>query len=186
VSNSTQSAPARGNSGNFGLVVVLVAAVALAYVALRPSELGSGGGELLGVALPPLEVAGWFNTPAPVTNEDLRGKVVLVDCWFVGCPPCRAAMPRLVEFNRRYHEQGLQLIGLTIDSGSDAKAAEAFVKTIPGLDWPIGYGAEIPVQGVLGVTGFPTLILFDKSGRAVWAGHSERGLEAATVAALAK
>ena len=175
--------PPQQSGGSLGLVIVLVAAAVLAYVALRST--GPSDQQLAGVMLPPLEVQGWFNVQRPLRNEDLRGKVVLLDCWFVGCPPCRAAMPRLVEFNRRFRSQGLQLVGLTIDSGEEARQAEAFARSIPGLDWPVGYGAQIPVQDILGINEFPTLVLFDKSGRAVWAGHSEQGLEAATLSALA-
>ena len=165
-------------------MLLLLAIAIIAYVVLdssRPSE-----PEIEGVPLPPLEVAGWFNTPAPVRAEDLRGKVVVLDCWFVGCPPCRAAMPHLVEFNKRFHDQGVELIGLTIDTGPDADEAKAFVESIPGLDWPIGYGAELPVQHILGVHEFPTLIVFDKSGRSVWAGHDVYGLEDAVLKVLAK
>ncbi len=184
MSNSKDATSPPRESGSAGLVVVLVAASILAYFVFRSN--GSAESQLAGVPLPPLEVAGWFNTEKPVRTEDLLGKVVLLDCWFVGCPPCRAAMPRLVEFNKRFRDQDFQLIGLTIDTGADADDAKAFVKSIPGLDWPIGYGAEIPVQGILGIYQFPTMILFDKSGRSVWTGYSEHGLEAATIKALAE
>jgi thiol-disulfide isomerase/thioredoxin len=168
--------------GSFGFAVLLVALAIVAYVALssnRPAE-----PQLIGVPLPPLEVAGWFNGATPIRDEDLRGKVVLVDCWFVDCPPCRAAMPHLVEFYKRFRDPGVVVVGLTPDSGGDVPRAEAFVKSIPGLDWPIGYGAGIPLD-ILGVHAYPTLILFDKSGRSVWAGHGFGGLEEAALKALA-
>jgi thiol-disulfide isomerase/thioredoxin len=177
--------PAPREGGSAGFLVILVAIAVVAYVALRSNQSGTDA-QLQGVAMPPLEVHGWFNSPRPVTNESLRGKVVLVDCWFVDCPPCRAAMPELVEFNRRFRGEGLQLIGLTIDANDDARRADEFIKSVPGFDWPVGYGAQIPVIDILGIRGFPTLILFDKAGRAVWSGHSLSGLEQATLAALAK
>jgi thiol-disulfide isomerase/thioredoxin len=178
-----EPAPEPPKSSGFGFFVVVAAIAMIAYVAMRSTN--QSDEKLAGVMLPPLEVQGWFNVPRPLTNADLRGKVVLLDCWFVGCPPCRAAMPRLVEFNNRFRSQGVQLVGLTVDTGEDARQAETFAKSIPGLDWPVGYGAQIPVMDILGIHEFPTLVLFDKSGRAVWAGHSEQGLEAATIAALA-
>lgn len=177
--------PARRDGGSAGFVVVLVAIAVVAYVALR-SNRSAPESQLEGVVMPPLEVGGWFNSPRPVSNESLRGKVVLVDCWFVDCPPCRAAMPHLVEYNRRFRDQGVQLIGLTVDQGDDAKRAEEFIKSVPGFDWPVGYGAQIPVMDILGIHAFPTLILFDKAGRAVWVGNGLEGLERATLAALAK
>jgi thiol-disulfide isomerase/thioredoxin len=169
-------------SGSFGFVVVLVALAVVAYVALRSNRAAES--QFVSVALPPLEVAGWFNAATPVSNESLRGRVVLLDCWFVDCPPCRAAMPHLVEFHNKFRNSGVAVIGLTPDSGSDVPRAEAFVKSIPGIDWPIGYGAQIPLE-ILGVHEYPTLILFDKSGRSIWAGHGFDGLEDAVIKALA-
>jgi len=122
MTTSDEPGSAPRQRGSFGFLVVLVALAMVAYVALRSNR--SAEPKLSGVALPPLEVAGWFNVARPVRNEDLRGKVVLVDCWFVDCPPCRAAMPRLVEFHRRFRDSGLELIGLTLDSGSDVPRAE--------------------------------------------------------------
>ena len=184
MSESKQPPSPPREKSSFGLVIALVAIAVIAYLMLQ-NRSGTEA-QLAGVAMPPLEVHGWFNSPQPVTNESLRGKVVLVDCWFVDCPPCRAAMPELVEFNRRFREQGLQLIGLSIDEGEDARRAEGFIKSVPGFDWPVGYGAQIPVIDILGIRAFPTMVLFDKGGRAVWVGHSLDGLEQATLAALAK
>lgn len=135
-----KSPPTREKS-SLGLVIALVAIAVIAYAVLQ--NRGGSEAQMQGVALPPLEVHGWFNSPQPVTNESLRGKVVLVDCWFVDCPPCRAAMPELVEFNRRFRDQNFQLIGLSIDEGADAQRAEGFIKSVPGFDWPVGYGARI-------------------------------------------
>lgn len=180
MSESAGSSPARSNSG---VVWLFVIAAILAYFLFRSSE--PTPEHLENVLLPPLEVAGWMNTAVPVANEDLRGKLVVLDCWFVDCPPCRASMPQLAEFNAKYASQGVQVVGLTRDVGADATRAQEFVKSVPGVNWPIGYGAQIPLD-ILGVHAFPTLILFDRSGRSVWAGHDLRGLEQATLSALAK
>ena len=49
----------------------------------------------------------------------LRGKVVLVNVWATWCSPCRAEMPTLNAFYRRYHSRGLVLLGLSIDEAPD-------------------------------------------------------------------
>jgi len=178
--DATPATPDRSSSG---LVWLFVIAAAVAYLLFRAQSPTST--QLEGALLPPLEVAGWFNSDKPIDSGELRGKLVVLDCWFVDCPPCRASMPFLADFNKKFGGQGVRVIGLTPDQDADATRAQEFIKSIPGADWPIGYGAFIPLD-ILGVHEFPTLILFDREGRSLWAGHDIRGLEQATVAALAK
>ena len=46
------------------------------------------------VAWKNLDEASHYSGPK-LTEADLAGKVVLVDCWGVRCPPCRALLPRM-------------------------------------------------------------------------------------------
>jgi len=48
-----------------------------------------------------------------VRLSDYRGKVVLINFWATWCQPCRAEMPDLVQLQRDYAKQGLQIIGIT-------------------------------------------------------------------------
>ncbi|HYP01095.1 MAG TPA: TlpA disulfide reductase family protein [Pyrinomonadaceae bacterium] len=48
-----------------------------------------------------------------VRLSDYRGKVVLINFWATWCPPCRAEMPVLVELQKEYGRDGLQIIGVT-------------------------------------------------------------------------
>jgi thiol-disulfide isomerase/thioredoxin len=182
MSDTKQRATAPSSSSPLGFFVVVLAIALVAFVVMRSRPAAEP--EAVGVPLPPLEVAGWFNTTTPITTEDLRGKWVVLDCWFVDCGPCRAEMPHLVEFHKRFRDQGIAIVGITPDSGDDATRAEQFAASIPGLDWPIGFGAQLPLDA-LGVYQFPTMILFDRAGRSVWAGHDVFSLEQATLSALA-
>jgi thiol-disulfide isomerase/thioredoxin len=181
MNDSANKGPVPHKRGSFGFAWLLVGLAIFLFYFMR------SGGQLtqfVGIQRPPLEVEGWLNTGSPLRNESLRGKVVLVDCWFTDCPPCRASMPHLVEFYNKFRDQGLVLVGLTPDSGAEVPAAREFVESVDGLDWPIGYGAHVPL-GIMGVRAFPTLILFDASGTSVWSGHGLQGLESAVIKALA-
>jgi len=62
--------------------------------------------------LPPLDGAtGWLNSP-PLDREQLRGKVVLIDFWTYSCINCLRAMPFVHEWERRYRDHGLVVIGV--------------------------------------------------------------------------
>lgn len=62
--------------------------------------------------LPTLDGAtGWLNSP-PLSREQLRGKVVLIDFWTYSCINCLRAMPFVHEWAQRYRDHGLVVIGV--------------------------------------------------------------------------
>lgn len=70
----------------------------------------------------------------PVSLEDYRGKVVLVNNWATWCPPCRAEMPILETYYQDHKDEGFVLIG--IDAGEPANEVEEFVENY-GISFPI-------------------------------------------------
>ena len=50
-----------------------------------------------------------------VSLQQYRGKVVLLDFWATWCPPCRYSIPELVEIQDKYRDQGLVVIGISVD-----------------------------------------------------------------------
>jgi thiol-disulfide isomerase/thioredoxin len=162
-------------------VLVLIAAIVLVVVQMRrPRALGP----LVGLPLPPIEAAGWINADRPLSMNDLRGEVVLVDFWMTTCGPCVRAMPELAQIHEQFRDQGLKVIGLTPESNETGRVSE-FVEHIPGLEWPIAYGAGYTFE-MTSIEATPTYILYDRTGRSVWASHSLRDAQDAVIAALAK
>ena len=68
--------------------------------------------KLIGEDAAPLKVSSWANGK-PVTDKDLKGKVVLLDFWAVWCGPCIATFPHLREWQEKYSGRGLVIIGMT-------------------------------------------------------------------------
>jgi len=99
----------------------------------------------------------------------LRGKVVLIDFWATWCKPCIASMPHLKEMYDKYHDKGLEMIGISLDN----KEMEAQVKQVvekQGLPWPQrfeGMGMNDPLAKLYSISALPTVWLLDKDGKIV-------------------
>jgi peroxiredoxin len=54
-----------------------------------------------------------------VSLSDFRGKVVLLDFWATWCPPCRMSIPELVKLQDKYRDDGLEILGISLDDPQD-------------------------------------------------------------------
>ena len=50
-----------------------------------------------------------------VMLQHYRGKVILLDFWATWCPPCKRSIPELVDLQRKYGEEGLVILGVSVD-----------------------------------------------------------------------
>jgi cytochrome c biogenesis protein CcmG, thiol:disulfide interchange protein DsbE len=139
---------------------VRLAAVALAgcLAAAVPANSMNAAPEI-DKAAPMLILTGFDGTTFDLAK--LRGKVVLVNYWATWCEPCRKEMPTLDAFYRRYHDQGLEMIGISIDFPRDLGKAQKMAKTVgyptahTGAITDNGFGtpAGVPVTYVIGADG---------------------------------
>jgi len=91
----------------------------------------------------------------------LRGKVVLVNYWATWCAPCKKEMPILNSFYRRYHEQGLEMIGISADRPNDFPKMRSISAT---LAYPTATLDRISNNGFGPPEGFPLTYVIDRDG----------------------
>ena len=111
-----------------------------------------------------------------------RGHVVIVNFWATWCVPCRAEMPMLDAFYRKHRDEGLVLLGLSVDT---PKAMDA-VKRIAGtVGYPVAVARDATANGFPPANALPVTFVIDAQGqlRATLM-PEERGLAEDSLAAL--
>lgn len=89
----------------------------------------------------------------------LKGKAVVLNFWFIGCPPCRQEIPGLNTLVKEYAKKNVVFLALALD---DEKSLNDFLKKTP-FTYSIVPKAQ-SVSELYGVEGFPTHIVIDRKG----------------------
>jgi peroxiredoxin len=90
-----------------------------------------------------------------------RGKVVIVNFWATWCSPCRAEMPRLDSVYKRYHERGVDLLGLSVDDANDRAAVADVMRH---FSFPAALAANARVNGFGEPVAVPMTWIIDAHG----------------------
>jgi len=106
----------------------------------------------------------------PVDLEKLRGKVVLLDFWATWCTPCRKELPNVQAVYDKYHDQGFEIIGVSLDSAENRQQLVDFLAA-NHVPWPQHFAGEPDparneVAHRFGVRGIPSTFLLDRRGQA--------------------
>ena len=124
--------------------------------------------------------AAYYSGPK-LKEADLAGKVVLVDCWGVHCPPCRALLPRMEEVWKAFKSKPFLLVGSHCQGRQDAKVKELVEAN--KLTYPI-YERFGLAEGEPGHKGIPFLYVVNHRGKVVYSGHDDRAATEAVVTAI--
>ncbi|MRW93176.1 redoxin domain-containing protein [Duganella sp. FT80W] len=149
--------------------------------ALRPAE---GGGPAMmsrvaltqGAAGPTLPVEGklpslngaveWLNT-APLTAEQLKGKVVLVDFWTYSCINCLRSLPYTKAWADKYRDQGLVVIGVHAPEFAFERNVNNVRKAVKdqGITFPVAIDNDYAIWRAFNNQYWPAHYFIDAQGR---------------------
>lgn len=130
-----------------------------------------GENELVGKAAPDIEVTDLKENKFKLSA--LKGKVVVLNFWFIACKPCVKEMPELNELVEKYSNEDVVFLALAID---DKKSLERFLKT-QKFEYNI-IPESMKESDKFGVISYPTHVIIDKEQKIV---HMTSGLLPKTI-----
>jgi thiol-disulfide isomerase/thioredoxin len=99
----------------------------------------------------------------PVSFDQFKGKVVVVDFWATWCGPCKIEIPGYIDLQAKYGNDGFIIIGISLDqAGPDVVRSFAEKNKI---NYQLVMGDEEVVKAFGGVEGIPTTFLIDRAGQ---------------------
>ena len=117
--------------------------------------------------LPPLDGLGpWFNSP-PLTREQLKGKVVVIDFWTYSCINCLRSIPYVRAWYQQYAKDGLVVIGVHAPEFAFERNPGNVRKAVKdlGIDYPVALDNDYKLWRALDNHYWPAHYFIDARGR---------------------
>ena len=100
-------------------------------------------------------------------SQHLGPKLTLIDFWASWCGPCRMENPSVVKAYKKYHDKGLEIVGVSLDDKGD-KWKKAIAKDeLPWVQLSELNGWNETAAQMYGVSGIPDNFLIDANGKIV-------------------
>ncbi len=117
--------------------------------------------------MPPLAGAvAWLNSP-PLTREQLRGKVVVIDFWTYSCINCLRSLPYVEAWARKYAAQGLVVIGVHAPEFAFEKEEANVRRAVRdlGVTYPVALDNDLKIWRAFDNQYWPAHYFIDGQGR---------------------
>jgi len=131
--------------------------------------------------LPAPEFAGiesWLNS-APLTMQQLRGKVVLVEFWTYTCINCIHTLPAIKSWYSKYNSQGLVVIGVHTPEYPFERSTQNVADALKQFDirYPVAQDNRYTTWNAYNNQYWPALYLINKKGQIIYTHFGEGDYE---------
>ncbi len=123
------------------------------------------------------EIAGitdWINSK-PLTMASLRGKVVLVDFWTYSCINCVRTLPHITEWDAKYRDKGLVILGIHAPEFEFEKNADNVRAAVRqhGIQYPVALDNHLDTWSAFHNQYWPAHYLINQNGQVVYTHFGE-------------
>jgi peroxiredoxin len=95
-------------------------------------------------------------------TANYKGKVVLVNFWAAWCTPCAEEVPQFIALQKKYQDQGLQVIGISVED--DATDLRDFYRKYQ-MNYPV-VPSDLKIADAFGgVLGLPTTFVIGRDNK---------------------
>lgn len=144
------------------LILILLAALVAHPVLARDTEEGKPA--------PPIEAQTLDGRHFTLAAQ--AGKVVIVNFWATWCPPCREEMPALEAYYDKHHNEGLELLAISVDAPDDLAKVKEVMKA---YRFPAALIDNASLSGYGRIRQIPQTYLIDRQGILRRDGMKEKG-----------
>lgn len=119
-------------------------------------------------------ISDWFNSK-PLTIASLKGKVVLVDFWTYSCVNCVRTLPHITDWDKKYRDKGLVIIGVHTPEFEFEKNADNVKAALAahGITYPVALDDHMTTWKSFDNHYWPAHYLIDKQGKVVYTHFGE-------------
>ena len=112
---------------------------------------------------------GWLNTEKPISINDLKGQVVLLDFWTYCCINCMHIFPDLHYLEEKYKDQPVVVIGVHSGKFDQEKDADHIRQAVlrHNITHPVAVDSEYKIWNAYGVNAWPTQVLIGPDGNVI-------------------
>ena len=97
-----------------------------------------------------------------ISLEEIKGNVIFINFWATWCPPCRQEIPGFIELYEKYKEDGMVIVGVSLDRGGPDVVKEFMIEY--SISYPMAMATQELYEAYQPGQYIPTTFVVDRQG----------------------